>query len=215
MNPHPGGHARRLPPRLELLAYAGIGRWPPTTPGPRLARASGSPTSWQRSRAWWAQTGFNKMLARYGRGIELTPQDIAALAVRALAGRAAHGADCAGGRQTGHGAAATARPAGRQRLRRVPTSAASRRHTAAAAPAWSVDDPAGWTMIHSLRDSRIDIKRTVDAVKATSAQLADEANPVPDGRIYIGKVAAQLDRLADSRSNHCSRDLNSWLHAGW
>ncbi len=35
-------------------------------------------------RAWWMTTGLNQALATYGKGIELTPQDIAALAVRAV-----------------------------------------------------------------------------------------------------------------------------------
>lgn len=35
-------------------------------------------------RAWWSQTGFNRVLDRYGQGIDLNPADIAALAVRAV-----------------------------------------------------------------------------------------------------------------------------------
>lgn len=35
-------------------------------------------------RAWWSQTGFNRLLDRYGQGIDLQPADIAALAVRAV-----------------------------------------------------------------------------------------------------------------------------------
>ena len=36
-------------------------------------------------RAWWDSTLFNKVLNRYGQGIQLSPQDIGALSVHAVA----------------------------------------------------------------------------------------------------------------------------------
>lgn len=42
-------------------------------------------------RAWWSQTGLNKLLDRYGKGIELSPADIAALAIRAVKWQAGQG----------------------------------------------------------------------------------------------------------------------------
>ena len=52
-------------------------------------------------RAWFSQTGFNKTLDRFGQGIKLTPQDIAALAVRAVRWQAERGGvDGAGGQSS-------------------------------------------------------------------------------------------------------------------
>ena len=50
-------------------------------------------------RAWFSQTGLNKTLDRYGKGIELTPADIAALAVRAVRWQAEQGGGTVGGGQ--------------------------------------------------------------------------------------------------------------------
>lgn len=153
-------------------------------------------------RAWFAQTGFNKMLERYGRGVELTAQDIAALAVRAVKWQADQQAASTGA----PGKLATApRSAAAQQAANVfgggnaAPPAAGNQQAAAAAP-WSVEDPGRLdNLIRRLQDSRIDIKRTVDAVKAAGAQLADEANPYLMDELYIGKVRSQIDRLADSQ----------------
>lgn len=72
--------------------------------------------------------------------------------------------------------------------------------SAAAATPWSVAEPGRLDdLIRRLQDSRIDIKRAVESVKATGAQIADDANPYLMDELYIGKVRAQIDRLADAQ----------------
>lgn len=171
-------------------------------------------------RAWFAQTGFNKMLDRYGKGLQLTPADIAALAVRAVRWQADQGASTAPG-----GKMATApRPAqstAAQQAANVfgggnvapPATGNPQGPSAAAAAPWSVAEPGRLDdLIRRLQDSRIDIRRTVDAIKATGAQIADDANPYLMDELYIGKVRAQIDRLAD---DHVTPLLRAISNAGF
>ena len=169
-------------------------------------------------RAWFAQTGFNKMLDRYGKGLQLTPADIAALAVRAVRWQAEQGASTAPG-----GKMATApRPAqstAAQQAANVfggiapPVAGNPAGPSAAAATPWSVAEPGRLDdLIRRLQDSRIDIRRTVDAVKATGAQIGDDANPYLMDELYIGKVRAQIDRLAD---DHVTPLLRAISNAGF
>ncbi len=63
---------------------------------------------------------------------------------------------------------------------------------------WSVVEPGRLDdFTRYIQNSRIDIKRTVDAVKAAGQSIADDANPYLQDELYIGKVRAQLDHLAD------------------
>ena len=85
--------------------------------------------------------------------------------------------------------------------------------SAAAAMPWSVAEPGRLDdLIRRLQDSRIDIRRTVDAIKATGAQIADDANPYLMDELYIGKVRAQIDRLAD---DHVTPLLRAISNAGF
>ena len=171
-------------------------------------------------RAWFAQTGFNKMLDRYGKGLQLTPDDIAALAVRAVRWQAEQGTSTAPG-----GKMATApRPAqstAAQQAANVfgggnvapPAAGNPAGPSAAATTPWSVAEPGRLDdLIRRLQDSRIDIRRTVDAIKATGAQIADDANPYLMDELYIGKVRAQIDRLAD---DHVTPLLRAISNAGF
>jgi len=143
-------------------------------------------------RAWFSQTGLNRMLERYGKGIELTPQDIAALAVRAVRWQADQGqGKTDGGKlsRPSNAAAAVANVFGG--TPNAPTTQTN-------AMPWAVTDPGRLDdFIRYIQNSRIDIKRTVDAVKAAGQTIADDANPYLQDELYIGKVRAQLDRLAD------------------
>lgn len=171
-------------------------------------------------RAWFAQTSFNKMLDRYGKGLQLTPTDIAALAVRAVRWQAEQGTSTAPG-----GKMATApRPAQSTAAQQaanvfgggnavippgVNVGNAAGPSAAAAAP-WSVAEPGRLDdLIRRLQDSRVDIRRTVDAVKATGAQIGDDANPYLMDELYIGKVRAQIDRLADDHVTPLLRAISN------
>ena len=66
------------------------------------------------------------------------------------------------------------------------------------AASWAVAEPGRLDdFTRYIQNSRIDIKRTVDAVKAAGQHVADDANPYLMDELYIGKVRAQLDHLAD------------------
>ena len=171
-------------------------------------------------RAWFAQTGFNKMLDRYGKGLQLTPTDIAALAVQAVRWQAEQGTSTAPG-----GKMATApRPAQSTAAQQaanvfgggnatippgVNVGNAAGPSAAAAAP-WSVAEPGRLDdLIRRLQDSRVDIRRTVDAVRAAGAQIGDDANPYLMDELYIGKVRAQIDRLADDHVTPLLRAISN------
>lgn len=65
---------------------------------------------------------------------------------------------------------------------------------------WTVADPARLDAItRHVQNNRIDIKRTVDAIKGAGQKIADDANPYLKDELYIGRVRDQLDRLADDR----------------
>lgn len=70
----------------------------------------------------------------------------------------------------------------------------------AASTPWTVPDPGRLdAIIRHVQNNRIDIKRTVDAIRASGAQIADDANPYLADELYIGRVRSQLDTLADDR----------------
>lgn len=84
----------------------------------------------------------------------------------------------------------------------TPAAPAGARNTAQQqqpnAASWAVAEPGRLDdFTRYIQNSRIDIKRTVDAVKAAGQHVADDANPYLMDELYIGKVRAQLDRLAD------------------
>lgn len=84
----------------------------------------------------------------------------------------------------------------------TPAAPAGARNTAQQqqpnAASWAVADPGRLDdFTRYIQNSRIDIKRTVDAVKAAGQHVADDANPYLMDELYIGKVRAQLDHLAD------------------
>lgn len=152
-------------------------------------------------RAWFATTRFNKVLDRYGKGLQLTPADIAALAVRAVRWQAEQGqakGPAPGGqlsRPTNAAAMAANVFGGSPGAPSVTAAAAMPRGLAAS---WAVPAPGRLDdFIRYIQNNRIDIKRTVDAVKAAGQSVADDANPYLQDELYIGKVRAQLDRLAD------------------
>ena len=161
-------------------------------------------------RAWFSQTGFNKMLDKFGKGIELTPADIAALAVRAVRWQADQRAPARAApapvdielsrtaRPTNAAAAAANVFGGSTTPPVQPPGGNPQGPSAAAAQPWSVVAPGRRDdFIRYIQNNRIDIKRTVDAVKAAGATIADDANPYLQDELYLGKVRDQLDRLAD------------------
>ncbi|MCZ4315177.1 hypothetical protein O4H66_17355 [Comamonadaceae bacterium G21597-S1] len=154
-------------------------------------------------RAWFAQTGLNKLLERYGKGIVLTPQDIAALAVRAVrwqAGQHSPSAVAAAGKASRPGSTTLAAVAVANTFGGMPAAPTTAAQAQGRAMPWSVPEPGRLDdFIRYIQNNRIDIKRTVDAVKAAGQTIADDANPYLQDELFIGKVRAGLDRLADEQ----------------
>ncbi len=183
----------------ELLAYM------IETVAAEGSRASPSARKWLADilaaiRAWWATTELaSKLQERYGYELELTPEDIAALAVRAVKWQ---------GHQDGLPQRQMSRPPTKQLF---PSTSATTAPPGGSFPhptsgsslspqPWNVADPDRLDAItRHVQNNRIDIKRTVDAIKGAGQQIADDANPYLKDELYIGRVRDQLDKLADDR----------------
>lgn len=136
-------------------------------------------------RAWWYQTGFNQNLEKYGRGVELTPADIAALAVRAVYW---------GERNQAGGGESSSRLSVQDRSA---TGGNANALQSSSAP-WTVAEPGtrdAW--VRALQNNKIDLKRVRDVLEEKYGKLSDRQDAYLNEELYHGRVAARVTQLHD------------------
>ena len=222
----------------ELLAYLIEEAASARSPSPSLRKWLAEVVA--AVRAWFFQTKFGQRLESYGVKVQLTAQDIAALAERAVrfenignfdsaqfskpAPKPGSAASAAGSVFGGARRAATPAPAG------SPPAAPPANPASLAAPqTWNVPEPGTWdNLVRSVQNNKIDLKRVRDAIEAgTGKRLADNADAYLQEELYHGKVAARIERLQEEsvrpllekiaragKANGVTLDdVNTYLHA--
>ncbi|HQS38977.1 LPD38 domain-containing protein [Polaromonas sp.] len=210
----------------ELLAYM------IETVATKDAKASPSARKWLADivaavRAWWTTTGLSsKLQERYGLKIDLTPKDIAALAVRAVNWQGQQG---------------SIKQATQQFSRPKPLPATTSWAAPPGSPPvnpntggtltpqpWTVSEPgAGDAFIRGIQNNKIDMKRVRDAIAEQFGSVPEALDPYLGEELYQGKVAARVTELhentiepilkkiavAGANSGVSLDDVNQYLHA--
>lgn len=173
-------------------------------------------------KAWFFRSGFAQQLARYGVRIELTPQDIAALAEQAVRWRAHRDGPAADAgapqesrpRPVQNPAQAAAAvfdgPANRaplpaaggpkqasqgQQGQQPPPGGAQPAQNLGAQP-WNVAEPGTWdNVVRTLQNSKVDLKRVHDSVEQRFGRIPDAKDAYLAEELYHGKVAARVEKL--------------------
>lgn len=227
----------------DPIALAAVARIPENTPekfrdsellaymieivASQEAKASPSARKWLADvmaaiRAWWSQTAMAEKLLDYGIRMELTPKDIAALAVRAVNWRGAQPVtevDVQLSRPAPAASSWTA-PAGSP-----PVNPA----TGALTPQpWNVAEP-GTTdnFVRAIQNNKIDLKRVRDAITEQIGAIPAQADAYLNEELYHGKVSARVTALHEQQVEPILKkiavagknagitldDVNQYLHA--
>lgn len=179
-------------------------------------------------RAWWFTTGLSQRLEKFGVRMDLTPNDIAALAVRGIEFQARQRGDAAGERLD---TPKTSIPASASKKTNAPTTGGTTNNAGGvvAPKPFSVSEPGtGDAFIRTIQDNKIDLKRVRDAIeKDYGSRLKDAQDAYLNEELYHGKVAARVDALYDQQitpilakisvagqnSGVTLDDVNQYLHA--
>ncbi len=186
-------------------------------------------------RAWWSQTPMAKKLLDYGIRMELTPKDIAALAVRAVKWRGTQGVQDVDIQLSRPAPAAAPAPGGRARPMPAssswtapPGSPPVNPRTGAVTPQpWNVAEPGTMdNFVRAIQNNKIDLKRVREAIAAQGA-IPAQADAYLSEELYHGKVSARVTALheqqvepilkkiavAGQNSGITLDDVNQYLHA--
>lgn len=222
----------------ELLAYMIEEAASARSPSPSLRKWLAEVVA--AVRAWFFQTKFGQRMEGYGVKLQLTAQDIAALAERAVRFETEGNFDSAQfskpAPKPGSAANAAAAVFGGTRRTAAPAPAGSPPAAPPANPAglaapqtWNVPEPGTWdNLVRSVQNNKIDLKRVRDAIEAgTGQRLADDTDAYLQEELYHGKVAARVERLheesvrpllekiarAGKANGVTMDDVNTYLHA--
>lgn len=173
-------------------------------------------------RAWFYQTGFAKQLERYGVKVDLSPKDIAALAVRAVRWQAEQGGQTRS-QATGEPDIALSK--------RAPVSATGSNPQPVqnlGAQPWTVAEPGTWdNIVRTMQNSKVDLKRASESIEKRFGRIPDSKDAYLSEELYHGKVAARVEKLHQESVEPILRkimvagkdhgvtldDVNRYLHA--
>ena len=173
-------------------------------------------------RAWWFQTPMAQKLLDYGIRMELTPKDIAALAVRAVNWKGAQSVQDVDIQLSRPAPAASSWTA-------PPGAPPVNPNTGAVSPQpWNVAEPGTLdNFVRAIQNNKIDLKRVREAIEAQAGPIASQADAYLNEELYHGKVSARVTALheqqvepilkkiavAGQNSGITLDDVNQYLHA--
>ena len=185
-------------------------------------------------RAWWYLTPMAKKLLTYGVRMELTPKDIAALAVRAVYWKGEQSVQFVDIQLSRPAPAAAA--GGRARplpasssWTAPPGSPPVNPNTGAVTPQpWNVAEPGTMdNFVRAIQNNKIDLKRVREAIEAQAGPLPAQADAYLNEELYHGKVSARVTALHEQQVEPILKkiavagqnagitldDVNQYLHA--
>lgn len=190
-------------------------------------------------KAWFATTKLQGLLERYGKGMEMAPADIAALAVRAVQWQAKNGQGAEAGARFSRPARGTSaaqaaakvfgRPANTTNAPApAPPGGPVQNNVSSAAAPWNVAEPGTWdNVVRTMQNNKVDLKRVRAAIEERFGRIPDATDAYLQEELFHKKAAYRVEKLnediidpilgkiavAGKNDGVTMDDVNNYLHA--